>query len=98
MYVETNIATWTEADYDRNLVEVSRLFNAPIGTPDGDRLDVLLSLVGDYEDRHHAIPRPSEDVMDAFRKEQSGELVAAATRELQRNSVGTVPRKPSSAL
>jgi HTH-type transcriptional regulator/antitoxin HigA len=78
MYIESDIGTWTEEDYNRNLAEVSRLFNAPIGTPDGDRLDVLLSVVGDYEDRHHAIPKPSAETLDAFRKEQRGELFATA--------------------
>ena len=41
----------TEADNDAALAEISRLMQAdpPIGTPDGDRLDVLVTLVQAFE-------------------------------------------------
>jgi HTH-type transcriptional regulator/antitoxin HigA len=47
-----------EADYDWALREIARYFdNQPAaGSPDGDRFDVLATLIGAYEDRHHAIP------------------------------------------
>ena len=60
----------TEADYDAALGEVEQLWGSKVGTPDGDRLDVLLVLINDYELKHHAIDPP--DPVDAikFRMEQ----------------------------
>lgn len=62
----------TEADYGAALAEIDGLLDAPAGSPDGDRLDVLVTLVQAYEARHHAITAP--DPVDAirFRMEQAG--------------------------
>jgi HTH-type transcriptional regulator/antitoxin HigA len=59
-----------EADYDAALGEVEKLWGSKVGTLDGDRLDVLLVLIEDYEKKHHAIGPP--DPVDAikFRMEQ----------------------------
>jgi HTH-type transcriptional regulator / antitoxin HigA len=48
----------SEADYEWALKEIERYFdNQPIpGTPDGDRFDVLATLVEAYEQKHDAIP------------------------------------------
>jgi HTH-type transcriptional regulator/antitoxin HigA len=35
----------TKADYERTLRQIERLWGAKEGTPDGDRLDVLATLV-----------------------------------------------------
>ena len=48
----------TEADYQAVLKEIERLFDARPNTPEGDRLEVLATLVEDYEDQHHGIPLP----------------------------------------
>ncbi len=48
----------TEEDYQNALDEIERLFDAPPGTPDGDRLEVLTTLVETYEDEHFSIPAP----------------------------------------
>lgn len=44
----------TEADYKVALQEISRLMESDpdINTPEGDRLDVLTTLVQDYESRN----------------------------------------------
>ncbi len=47
-----------EADYQATLDEIERLFDAVPDTPDGDRLDVLVTLVEAYEDKHYSIPAP----------------------------------------
>jgi HTH-type transcriptional regulator/antitoxin HigA len=47
-----------EADYDWALAEIERLFQARAGTPEGDRLEVLATLVEAYEQVHHPIPPP----------------------------------------
>ena len=39
----------TEADHERAMAEVERLWGAKDGTPEGDRLDVLVTLIEAYE-------------------------------------------------
>jgi len=48
----------TEADYQAALEEIERLFGAAPDTLEGDRLEVLTTLVEAYEDKHCAIPLP----------------------------------------
>lgn len=64
----------TEADYKAALHEVSVYFdNEPEpNTPDGDRFEVLLTLVEAYEAKHFPIDLP--DSIDAikFRMDQAG--------------------------
>lgn len=48
----------TEADYQAALAEIERLFDAAPGTSEGDRLEVLTTLVEAYEQRHYRIPAP----------------------------------------
>ena len=62
----------SEADYDEALAEVERLWGAKLGTPAGDRLDILVTLIEAYEDKHYPMDPP--DPIDAikFRMEQQG--------------------------
>ncbi len=62
----------TEADYDGALAEISGLLDAPQGSPDGDRLEVLSILVEAYEDLHHPIDPPDPIEAIKFRMEQMG--------------------------
>ncbi len=48
----------TEADYQRALSEVENLFNAIPDTPKGDYLDVLVTLIEAYEEKHFKIDLP----------------------------------------
>jgi HTH-type transcriptional regulator/antitoxin HigA len=48
----------TETDYRQMLAEIERLFDASPGTPEGDRLEVLTTLVEAYDVQHYAIPMP----------------------------------------
>lgn len=48
----------TEEDYQATLAEVERLFDAVPDTPEGDRLEVLTTLLEAYEKNHYAIPSP----------------------------------------
>ncbi len=63
----------TEADHEVALREIQRLWGAKKGTPNGDRLDVLATLVEVYEDSHFPMDMP--DPIDAikFRLEQQGQ-------------------------
>ena len=64
----------TQADYDEMRAELERLLdlNPSRGSPDRDRLDVLLVLLADYEARE--VPAPKVDPVDAilFRMDQLG--------------------------
>jgi len=48
----------TEVDYQAALQEIERLFKAAPDTPEGDRLELLTSLVEAFEDKHYSIPQP----------------------------------------
>ncbi len=48
----------TEEDHKAALQEVDRLFGAAPDTPEGDRLEVLTTLIEAYEEKHHDIPWP----------------------------------------
>jgi HTH-type transcriptional regulator/antitoxin HigA len=71
----------TDEDHAAALEEIESHWGAEPGTPEGDRLDVLLALLRAYEDERHAIPPP--DPIDAirFRLEQLG-LDAAALQSI----------------
>jgi HTH-type transcriptional regulator/antitoxin HigA len=62
----------SEADYEAALAEVERLWGAGSGTPEGDRLDVLVTLIDAYESEHHAIDPPDPIEAIKFRMEQQG--------------------------
>lgn len=47
-----------ETDYQAMLGEIERLFDAAPDTPEGDRLEVLTTLVEAYEEKHYNIPMP----------------------------------------
>ena len=48
----------TESDYKQALEEIRNLFQAENDTPEGDYLDVLVTLVEAYERDHFHIPAP----------------------------------------
>jgi HTH-type transcriptional regulator / antitoxin HigA len=66
----------TEEDYNRTMEQIEALWgpggHPAEGTPEADRLEVLITLVRAYEEQHHAIDPP--DPIDAilFRMEQQG--------------------------
>lgn len=55
----------TEQDYQAALTEIGELFEALPDTLEGDRLEVLTTLVEVYEQRHYSIPAP--DPVEAIR-------------------------------
>jgi len=54
----------TEADYEAALMDVERLWGAAPGTLDGDRFEVLFTLVEAYEEKQYPIlpPDPVEAI------------------------------------
>ncbi|HUO68080.1 MAG TPA: transcriptional regulator [Gammaproteobacteria bacterium] len=66
----------TKADYRSALKTIESLMDAKANTAEGDRLDVLVTLVEAYEREHFPMDLP--DAVDAikFRMEQTGLTVA----------------------
>ena len=62
----------SEADYEKGLAEVERLWGAKSGTPEGDRLDVLATLIDAWESRHYPMDPPDPVEAIKFRMEQQG--------------------------
>jgi HTH-type transcriptional regulator/antitoxin HigA len=54
----------TEKDYKVALKEIECLFDAKPNTPNGDKLDILTTLVRSYEEEHYPIDFP--DAVDAL--------------------------------
>ncbi|MBF0228774.1 MAG: transcriptional regulator [Desulfamplus sp.] len=55
----------TESDYQKALEEVESLMNAKKDSPEGDKLEVLISLIESYEEKYHQIlpPDPIEAIL-----------------------------------
>ena len=62
----------TKANYRAALKAVESLMTAKANTPDGDRLDVLATLVEAYERAHFPMDLPDAVEAIKFRMEQSG--------------------------
>ena len=62
----------TEEDYKESLRRIETLWGSKKDTPEGDELDLLVTLVESYEMKHYPIAPP--DPIDAikFRMEQMG--------------------------
>jgi HTH-type transcriptional regulator / antitoxin HigA len=74
-------------DYEAALKEVERLWGAKTGTRDGDRLDVLATLIDAYETEHYPMDPPDPIEAIKFRMEQQGlsrrdleEIIGSRTR------------------
>ncbi len=64
----------TTADYKATLKEISNLMasDPDLGTPEGDRLDVLVTLVQAYEAKHFPMSTPDPVEAIKFRMDQNG--------------------------
>ena len=62
----------TAKDYRATLREIEGLMQAKANTPEGDRLDVLVTLVEAYERLHYPMDLPDAVEAIKFRMEQQG--------------------------
>ena len=62
----------TKADYERALTQVELLWGSKSGTPEGDRLDVLATLIDAYEAERYPMDPPDPIEAIKFRMEQQG--------------------------
>ncbi len=77
----------SNADYEAALKEVERLWGAKPGSRDGDRLDVLATLIDAYEAEHFPLDPPDPIEAIKFRMEQQNltrrdleEIIGSRTR------------------
>jgi HTH-type transcriptional regulator/antitoxin HigA len=79
----------TQADYDWAIAEITRYFEdePKAGTPEGDRFDVLATLIESYEDKHY--PIEALDPVEAIRSHMTlFDLPRKALAEI----IGSSPR------
>jgi HTH-type transcriptional regulator/antitoxin HigA len=50
----------TESEYDAALARAEELWNAELGTPEGEELDRLIAIIEEYESVHHPIGTPND--------------------------------------
>src|SRR5262245_34953213 len=62
----------TKRDYRRALKEIEGLMSAKANTPEGDRLDVLVTLVEAFERKHYALDLPDPVEAIKYHMEQNG--------------------------
>ncbi len=62
----------TEEAYAAALAEIERLFDAAPHTPEGDRLDILATLVEVYETQHYSLPAPDPIAALTYHMESRG--------------------------
>jgi len=62
----------TKADYRAALVEAERLMDAAAGSPQGDKLDILATLIEAYERKHYPLDAPDPVEAIKFVMEQRG--------------------------
>src|SRR5207247_5028032 len=83
----------TKRDHEAALKEVERLWGAKTGTRDGDRLDVLATLIDVYEAEHFPMDPPDPIEAIKFRMEQQG-----LTRRDLEEIIGTRSEEHTSEL
>ena len=62
----------TKADYRAALKEIEALMEAELNTPEGERLDVLVTLIEAYENKHYRFDLPDPVEAIKYRMEQKG--------------------------
>jgi len=62
----------TDADYQAALKEIETLMMSELGSPEGEKLDVLVTLVEAYERKHYPLDLPDPVEAIKFEMEQKG--------------------------
>ena len=66
------VGLFYQEDYENALKRIEQLMDAKLGTPEGDELEVLSTLVDLYEEEHFPVDLPSPVDAIRFRMEQEG--------------------------
>ena len=62
----------TETDYQATLKEIESLMNADLDSPEGERLDLITTLVEAYESKHYPMELPDPVAAIRFEMERQG--------------------------
>ncbi len=73
----------SQEDYKASLKEIEHLFEAPQGTPEFDRLEILVTLVEAYENKHEPIVMPDPIEAILYYLESRGLTQQHSVRERQ---------------
>jgi HTH-type transcriptional regulator/antitoxin HigA len=60
----------TEEDYNRALIQLEKVFDAPVNSPEGELAEVLTILIENYEEQHYPIEAPDPIEAIKYRMEQ----------------------------
>lgn len=76
-----------EADYRQALAEVERLFAAELNTPEGNKLEILVTLIEAYEEKYYPIelPLPYEAIL--YHLESRHQPISSFIENLKRRGV-----------
>lgn len=89
----------TEEDYRATLKEIDSLMRAESGTPEGERLDLLVTLVEAYERKHYPLDLPDPVEAIKFAMDQRGLTVKDLEPMIGRsNRVYEVLRAPNKTV
>jgi HTH-type transcriptional regulator / antitoxin HigA len=90
----------TEKDYEAAMAEVETLWGAKSGTPKGDRLDVLATLIESWEASNYPMDLPDPIEAIKFRLEQQGltrkdleGIIGTRTRIIEQHQRVVAPRE-----
>ena len=62
----------TKKEYNEDLISLEKVFDAKLGTPQGDDLEILALLIDQYEKEHFPIEAPDPIEAVKFRMQQLG--------------------------
>ncbi len=77
----------TEADYRQALAEVERLFDAGLNTPEGNKLEILVTLIEAYEEKHYPIDLPLSHEAILYHIESRHQPISSFIEGLKRRGV-----------
>lgn len=77
----------SEQDYNEALQVLAELWGAKSGTPEGDKLDILATLIDVYESEHFPMDAPTPEAVALFRAEEERDENHARQPTLAENPV-----------
>src|SRR5260370_41365746 len=88
-----------ESDYTATMHRIEALWGAPPATPEGDELEILVTLAEAYDRQHYPIDLRDPVEAIKFRLEQQGQYYRALIGIIgQRTRVYQVQRRPRTLL
>ncbi|AYG66942.1 MULTISPECIES: DUF1508 domain-containing protein [unclassified Rhizobium] len=80
-------AIHSDKEYEEALEQLSKLWGARRGTPEGDRLDELATLLDAYETIRYPMDMPNAEAITKFRAEQERDRATKIPQNIEKNYV-----------